>query len=263
MIENVVRRFMAGDVIPFRPRPGVPTLAIGGRKYVLSTDGGPLGDREDDEKLPDDPRIIRPDPSANKWRYLWAYNTEKQLVGMWRISDGSEKLWGSAKSETQSILKLDKKGQLNRVSDAEFRKINAYMRDVEQDTLRALKKTIEESKGDADKAIDRELEKLWTKLRPSLEREIDAVKSGVTPIGFKPYQPDPQNLLRQMLSYVIGKWFTRNFDFEDVLGALKKKVPQLDDEYADIQAVQWAIDEIRDEAYEAYLPERLPEQDEY
>lgn len=257
--DRVARRFLAGAVVPFKPRPGVPTLTIGGQKYVLSTDGGPLGDREDDDDAPEwagEARLIQPSSGGSKWRYLWVYDIEKQVIGMWRVSDGSEKVWGPARSEMATILKLDKKGQLNRVTNADFRKVDAYMRKEETDSMESMKKIIEEAKGDREKTIDKLLGHLFEKARPKLEAEINAIREGAVPLGFKPFSPE--NVERQATTFVIGQFFRRNFDPEKTVALLATKIPSLDPEMAGhFQDVQWAIDDIRDQAYDQYLPARV------
>jgi len=255
--DRVARRFLAGAVVPFKPRPGVPTLTIGGRKYALSTDGGPLGDREDDERpqLPGEARLIQQAPGANKWRYLWLYDTEHQIVAMWRATDGNEKVWGTAKSEMQSIVKLDRKGQLNRVTTSECRKVEQHMRGMEQETAESLKAIIEDSKGAREHQIDKLVRGLFEKLRPNLERELDAVRQGAIPMGFKPFSPE--NVERQAQTFVIGQFFRRNLNTEKVLGLIAPKIPSLDPELAGhYQDVQWAIEDVQDQTYDQYLPAR-------
>lgn len=255
--ENVVRRFLAGPVVPFKPRVLGPKISIGGTKYALSTDGGILGDREDDAAMAEQygERVIMPGPEADKWRYLWAYDTDKQVVAMWRVSDGSEKHWGPARSASATIAKLDKKGQMNRVSTADFAKIDAFMKAREKEHEESLRQFLEESKDGRQKAIDRELAAIWAKLLPKLKAELAAVAQGATPIGFKPFRPE--NVERQAATYVIGEFFRRNLDIEDVLKTLTAKIPSLDPELAGhYQDVVWAIDDLRDRSYETLLPPR-------
>lgn len=242
-----MRRFYAGDVVPFRS--GVPTLAIGGKKFVLSTDGGMLGDREDDSMLEEEygGRVIGPPPGANKWRYLWAYDIEKQMVAMWRVSDGDEKAGGPARSFTHEILKLDKKGQINRVDSATFRKIESHMRSLEDDTLKALKKSYEDLKSEEAKAVDRELAAMWLKLEPRLVKELEAVERGAIPLGFKP-QSNRFSVLNQALNYTITQFFDRNFDRTKMIDHLEKKFPLVH-----FQTFEWAYDDLRDAIYEIML----------
>lgn len=251
--EKVVRRFMAGAVVPFKAKPSGPTLAIGGRKYVLSTDGGPLGDREDDEALEAEyENLVLPSPGGDKWRYLWAYDTEKQILAMWRAASGSNKMLGGARGEQAIIVQLDRKGQLNRVNTAEFRRIESFMNDREADLERALRESIEAQKGDREKGIDLEVRALFKRLRPNLEREIAAVRSGAVPIGFKPHSP--QNVERQAVTYVVGQFFRRHLDPGKLVEELAGKIPGLDPDLAGhYQDVQWAVDEIRDASYDEFV----------
>lgn len=257
---KVVERYAAA-VLPFKAKPSVPKLAIRGDKYVLSTDGGPLGDRMDDDtaESPFGARIIRPDSAANKWRYLWAYDTDKQIVVMWRISDGSEKVWMPAKSAGHYIVRLEKRGQLNRVSHSDFRIIETEMSHREEDTIRALQKSIEEAKTTAERQLDKLVRAYFEKVAlPKLQRGLADVRSGATPIGFKPFGPalegDEGWLLRQKSSHILGAVFRREMDVEKVINWLVQQ--KFDPSFVDPQAIEWAIGDIRDEAADKYLPPR-------
>jgi len=254
----------AGNIVPFRPKPGVPTLGIGSRKYVLSTDGGPLGDREDDDYMEDSPfgaRIIRPDPTANKWRYLWAYNTDHQTLTMWRVSDGNEKVHDSARSQQARIFSLEKRGQLNRVTQEEFRQIEAEMDRRMAAQMRAMKDYLDASKDEAAREIDQLVQDFYGRhVLPKLQRGLSDVRRGVIPLGFQPFGPaldgDPDWLLRQMSSYVLGQVFRREMDIDKVEAFLKTR--SFDLNRVDPQTVQWAIDEVRDNAVDELLPDRPP-----
>jgi len=129
------------------------------------------------------------------------------------------------------------------------------MRDLEKDTEDSLRQIVEDAKGDREHAIDRQLGLLFEKVRPNLEREIDAVRQGATPIGFKPFSPE--NVERQAITFTIGQFFRRNFDPEKTFKLLAAKIPSLDpDSVGQFQDVQWAIDDVRDTAYDRYLPPR-------
>ena len=251
----------AGDVVPFKPRPGVPTLTIGGRKYVLSTDGGPLGDREDDASMEESPlgaRLIKAPEGANKWRYLWAYDTDRQTIAMWRVSDGNEKLDDSARSQQGRIVALEKKGQLNRVTSGEFRAIEKEMRRREDEALRQMQESLEEAKSGAERRLGALVGEYFDgKVLPLLLRGLEDVQRGVVPIGFKPFGPaedgDEAWLLRQRSSHVMGKLFQRLMTVDQVEAWLIEQGFDLG--MVDPQSVQWAIDDVRDRAVE-YLPAR-------
>jgi hypothetical protein len=261
--DRVVRRFLAGVVVPFKPKPGVPVLAIGGRKYALSTDGGPLGDREDDEDVgwfgDTGARIIRPPPGTNKWRYLWAYDTNRQMLTMWRVSDGSEKLHDSAHSQQGRIVALEKKGQLNRVTSAEYTAIEKEMRRREDDTMQAMKESLAAAKTDAQKRLDVLVAQYYDEqILPRLTRALDAVHAGVVPLGFKPFgdaaDGDPASLLRQRCTYVMGQVFQREMTVERVEEWLTEQ--DFPFSLVDPQDIDWAIDDVQDAAYTDLLPPR-------
>jgi hypothetical protein len=129
------------------------------------------------------------------------------------------------------------------------------MKAAEKEHEAALIRLIEESKGDREKAIDRELGVMWAKLYPQLRAELDAVRKGAVPIGFKPFRPE--GIERQAATFVIGEFFRRHFDYERTVQALAAKIPSLDPELAGhYQDVTWAIDDLRDKQYEELLPPR-------
>ena len=125
--HKIAIRF-AGEVVELRPKaaPG-PKLTIGGKHYALSTDSGPLmGDLAEiltPEENSGGARVIH-GPGGNKWRYLWAYDAENDTVAMWRASDGDEKLYDTGKHAGTYLVRLTKKGQLNRVTPQEFKAID-------------------------------------------------------------------------------------------------------------------------------------------
>lgn len=255
---------IAGAVVPFKPKSGVLTIPIGGRKYVLSTDGGPLGDREDDDLMGDSPlgaRLIRPPSGADKWRYLWCFDTDRKTLTMWRVSDGNEKLSMSASSAQAKIVALEKKGQLNRVTHDEFSKVEREMREREQDQLAAMQMYVESMKSDATKQLDRLVRDYFEEtVLPKLLRGLKAVRNGVTPIGFRPFGPategDAAWLLRQKSSHVMGEVFRVEMPEPKVEAWIRAK--GFDLELVGNQDLQWAIDDVRDSAAQ-YLPERPDE----
>jgi hypothetical protein len=262
LIRRVFERFLqAGAVMPFKPKAGVPTIPIAGRKYVLSTDGGPLGDREYDpppgiERGEGGARVIT-GPQGTKWKYLWAYDIDKQFLAMWRVSDGNEKMGGSARNEQGRIVRLEKKGQLNRVTHEEFRQVEAEMRQREADTIRELQKVVEESKDDAIQAVDKYTREFFSKnVESKLQRALADIDRGVVPIGFKPFGPgedDPAWKRRQMFSHVLRKVFEREMPLAKVEGYLTSKGVNVEEAG---QWVEWAIGDVRDAAIEKYLPPR-------
>ena len=235
----------AGDVIPFVGRaPRNPhTVTLAGDKYVLSThSGGLMGDlMELPEGAEEGARIIHVRPD-DPWKYLWAYDTDHQVLAMWRVSDGNEKEYGSAKSQTALLVKLDKKGELNRVSGAQFRAIETAMRAQEDAHTRALEQWVEETKTNAQRDVDALVREYFdTKVRPAMDRAVRDVERGATPLGFKA-DPGGFPVERQMKSYVTGKLYEKLLNLDAVDAYVRAQGIDLD--AIDNQATQWARDDV-------------------
>ena len=255
LIARVAALFQAGPVVPFGPPKGpkVPTLLVGGRKYVLSTDGGPLGDLDDPESegMLGGGQLIQ-GPSGNKWKFLWSYNTERQRLHMWRVSDGNEKFEDSARNLTSKIVKLERKGQLNRVTNEEFRKLEAHMNRAQDDTLKQLQDSWEDSKSDYQREVQEALERLLDSFKPKLEAQIEAVESGAIPMGWR--DTGHGHELRSKLSLVISRFFETDFSIKKCDDYLRGQGIDPDAPGRDIQAVEWARGDILDATYNRYLP---------
>jgi hypothetical protein len=259
LIERVVRRFLAAVVVPFKPKPTGPHETIGGRKYVLSTDGGPLGDQED-PAWAGDARIMNLGRPENKWRFLWVYDVDRKYVAMWRVTDGNDKEGGSDRHYSLKIVQLEKKGQLNRVTHQEFEAIEKEMHHREHQQIEALKKSIADSETDYQKTINRLAQEFFEKeVAPKIERAVEGVKAGAIPLGFEPFGQgvhDEQAKLRQQLSYTVGQLLRRELHHEKVEAYIRHHGVDPNDPNEDNQAVQWAIQDIQEEAYERFLPPR-------
>ena len=256
LIHRVAFRFLqAGPVVDLPRRSRVPVVIIGGKKYNLSTYGWFLGDREDDDKEDKSPlggKLIRPPSGANKWRYLWAYDLDKSVVAMWRYSDGDEKAWFTANSNVATVAMLDKRGQLNRVTNSEFRKIELEMKRRYHETMEALEKSVAESKDELTKQVDKLVEEFFEDhVAPKLERAISSVERGVTPLGFEFNERIPASREHQMLSFVFYQTMKREMTFGIVERYLRSK--GIDVEEAG-QWVDWAIQDVNEKAYRVYVP---------
>ena len=254
--EHILARYAA--VLPFKPRPGVPVEVIGGRKYVLSTDGGPLGDSEEPGTgwLGDSGARLIQTPHSQKWRFLWVYDTEKKYVTMWRVTDGNEKEAGSDTHYGSKIVVLEKKGQINRVTHAEFQIVEREMRRREDEVLRSLQETVEANKTDYQRRVDQLAHELYTKHAvPAIQRAIEDIRAGVTPIGFKPFGPNvPERIERQMITHVVGQIVRRLVSETALTAYLRQHGIDPDAPGMDIQAVQWAAGDILDTAYTQFTP---------
>ena len=251
-IRRVVARFIqAGPVIDLFRKPGVPTTAIAGKKYNLSDYIGPIGS-DIEEGAKQGPSRLIVNPHANKWRYLWVYDLDNSTVVMWRVSDGDEKFWGSANSNADIIARLGKKGQLNRVTSSEFHRIEADMKRRYRETIESLEKSVEESKSELIKQVDKLVEEFFeSHVAPKLDRAISSVERGATPLGFEPNERIPVSREHQMLSFVFYQTMKREMAQGVVEKYLRSK--GIDVEEAG-QWVDWAIQDVNEKAYRVYVP---------
>lgn len=231
----------AGVVVPFAPRvpKNTHTILIAGVKYVLSTYWpGVMGDIS--EELPETEggaRVIRQD-DMDPWKYLWAYDTDKQILAMWRASDGNNKEWGNARTATRTIVMLEKKGQLNRVDNAQFRRIEAEMSRLERETEASLEKWVDELKDDFQRRVDTLVQEYFDKyVRPVMDRAVANVNAGAVPIGFKATDGGfPVD--RQMKSFVTSNIYNNLFTLDKIDAYVQSHGVDL--ESGDNQATQWA-----------------------
>ena len=252
--DAIVAR-VAGRVLQFPPKPSRgPSLSIGGRKYALSTlwPGG-LGDaaEEMDEQNPGEARVIR-GPTQDPWKYLWAYDTDRQMVYMWRVSDGDEKVIGPARSMTNDILQLDKRGQLNRVTREELSEIGREMSRRADRALKDLQDWIDETKTDGQRRVDEVVQAAFDdEVLPRLLKQFREIDLGVVPIGFKPEPRDPRPLDRQMKTHAFTALTQRYFNLPYLEGKVFGAGIVVDD--FDNQAVQWAHGEAIDRFVDAHF----------
>lgn len=252
--KRVLRRFLAGPVVPFGKPTKAPqhTIEIGGKKYALSDDGGPLGSPDDDgPEWSGGARLIR-GPSHGKFKYLWVYDTDRQLVAMWRATDGNDKVFDSARSMMSKIIKLDKKGQINRVPTAEFHKIEAAMRKAADENFKSLQEWVEREKTSFQREVDQRAQEFFDRhVDPLIARAVQDIDNGATPMGFKPHSMDLP-VRRQAVAFVMGRIMQREFTAEKVEHYLKQHGLDVEAPGHDIQAAEWAIGDVQGRAFEKY-----------
>lgn len=254
LAKRVAERFKTANVVPFKPKkPSGPTLLISGRKYVLSDYFPMLSGLAEEQTAPGGARLITTGPP--RFSYLWAYDTDKKFVAMWRVSDGDEKAGGSASHYTSDVVALERKGQLNRVTHEEFRAIERYMSEQYHDTMAALKKYIAENANEWDKEAKEIAKELFEeKFLPRILAKFHEVEQGVTPLGFKVNEHmlshrSPEDQAKMFVSQPILKDYT----LQAVDEFAKKKGIDPDNPPGDIQALDWGRHEVLDEFYEKFF----------
>lgn len=107
--DRILQRFkQAGPVVPFPHHPKVPTLLLHGRKYSLS-DYWPMSSDLEEMANPEGGGAKLITGPGNRFRYLWLYDTERQILAMWRASDGNEKRHDRIRENAHDIYTLEKK----------------------------------------------------------------------------------------------------------------------------------------------------------
>lgn len=231
----------AGQVVQFTPRApkNTHTMLIAGVKYVLSTYWpGVMGDiSEEPPETEGGARVIRQE-GMDPWKYLWAYDTDKQILAMWRVSDGNNKEWGNARTASRTIIALEKKGQLNRVDNAQFRRIEAEMSKLERESEASLEKWVDELKDDFQRRVDTLVREYFDKtVRPVMDRAVASVNAGAVPIGFKATEGGfPVD--RQMKSFVTSNIYNNLFNLDKIDAYVQTHGVDLGS--GDSQATQWA-----------------------
>jgi hypothetical protein len=252
--RRVLARFLKAEVVPFKPKVKNPHFVkIHNERYFLSDDGGPLGTAEEMEELAGNARVIV-GPGAGKFKYLWVYDVDKQIVAMWRVTDGNEKVWERASGMQAKLVRLDKRSQLNRVDNPAFRIIEREMRSREHEQMEAMRRSIKENET-ADQAAVNDLTQQYfdQQVRPLIERAVADVQAGAVPMGYRSFGA-PADAQRHMTTSAMGRVFSTVFTVTKVEEFVRQQGLDLDAPGVDIQAVEWAVQERIEAAYQEYLP---------
>ena len=261
MAKRVASRW-AGTLIQFptRAAPARPkhTVTLGGKKYALSADGGPLGDQlealsgggEGGAQVVGVPDSMRPEP----YRFLWAYDTEDGSVAMWRVTDGNSKVWGSADGFVEKIVALDRRGELNRVTSAEMAKLDRAMRKKERDQLQSMKKWLAENATEYQTFVDKVAWDVFHRdVEPGIKKRLHDAKRGVVPFGFKvdesqlDYRPRDRQLSAHILTEEMEKYTVGLIEDEVRSRGIDPDAPG-----HDIQAAYWAMNDVAQAVWEKY-----------
>ncbi len=248
-IEDRVAARFAGGVVPLRKGP---TITIGGRHYVLSDYWPALGLNDDnDEESSGGARLIKT-PGGPRFSWLWAYDTDRKLLSMWRVSDGENKHDEPARSAAALIVQLDRKGQLNRVTHAEFQAIERFMDQQYNSAMKAMKQTIEENADEWDRTAKRLAQELFdTKFVPRLKAKMREVEQGVIPLGFKVNDRilEHRSAEEQAKMFVTNK-ILEDFTLDAVNAYVASKGFDTENPPGDFQATHWARFEVLEGFYE-------------
>lgn len=244
----------AGEVIPFRrpdPKPGVPKIRINGREYVLSNYWPTMGLHGGAENTPADEsefgaRVIRPPAEElHRHRYFWAYDTEKQYVAMWRVSDWDEKAGGHTRHFVNELRALNKLGQLNQVTHQEMEALERFARTKQQEHLREMQQSIKENESQFQKLVNQGTLDLFNRVyRPKIDAQLKDAARGVVPISFE-YRPTfYKSKEDQMRNHIVGEVLHKDMTLDKVEAYLKAKGLDVANS-RDFQAASWALNDVR------------------
>ena len=248
---------VAGRVLDFGRRSVRPKhpIKINGNTYALSDYAGSMLSSPDDDGDGEGARLIRGPAHSQPYRYLWIFDSDRGDLGMFRVTDGSEKVWGKADRMVREIMLLDRKGELNRVSTSEARSITRAMRKKEDNALSELKEWSKELETDYQQFVNQVAADVFNaEIAPEIRRRLAEVNQGVVPFGFKVVEgllnigkSAEEQMQGHVVSQVLDGFTTKMIDAE-----VRRRGVDPDGE--DIQASYWALNDIRDDAWERFVP---------
>jgi len=200
--------------------------------------------------------IIGPVKDAFKW--IWVLDIDRKILAMWSINEGSNKVWEHVASDNDvRVKKLDKLNQLNRVDHSTFVIISRDMTKRETLMLKRLQQTNLENESEAQSEINKLVREYFDdEVRSHVEDAIRAIEQGARPMNYRPFG-NPADEKRHMTTSAISGVLRAMFTEQMVESALiKDGHSQLLEDAHDNQAVHWAVNDLSQEVYEQYLPER-------
>lgn len=252
-VKRLMRFLSESDIVRLGRSPS-DNIKIGDRKYyTTATSPGIIGDVKGEMG---GARVIKGDMS--KKRYLWTMNRASGYVTCWRHSDGEEKASGSEGHFSGEIKKLDKEGTLNRVTNKEQRAVERWMMKQSDQVMRDMSRSIEASKKDIEKKLDKMLlDRVNKNIKPEFGKMMTPIRAGVSPLGFKPYveaEPGSKEWIRMAASFVLSKLWNKYMAPEVIAVAMKAN--GLDVDEMDPQDFHFAIDDLYYKTAQRMLPRR-------
>lgn len=237
-----------------------PQVAIQGKKYVLSDQWGAIGDMV--EQLgggkPGGPKVIE---SPKRYSWFWAYDPERQEVGMWRWSDGENKLFGKAGRYMRDLHKIQQRGQLNRVTTSEMKTIERHMRRRGDEALQAMKDYLAEQATEFERQIGKMVREFFRKeVEPKVMAQWVMIDSGVFPSGFKPRESllDVKPAEMQAKMHAAYQVFEKHFTLDQIEAHVADQfegLNPLENPEVDSQLAYWERGDVIDDFYDRHRSE--------
>jgi hypothetical protein len=252
-LEKLERRYEEGlppnpgDVVSMPEPP--PRVTVGSRSYAMS-DVGLLGPTR--QSFEGGARVIH--GGGNLLRYIWVLEPESGRLEMYRYSDGDWKVLASVGEYPQTVEKLRRSRQLNVVSPEEMEEFEAAMRQRQEETVAALKKSWDENKTDEQRRVDQLVKSYWAEeVQPLVDHYWGSIDMGAYPMGFE-YDEDFERRTgktqqQQAKMYALSLAI-KQAGFTDYDSPLESYVTARIGETEDPQAIHWSITEVLDYEYD-------------
>lgn len=187
---------------PTKPKlPRVPLLKIGGRSYRLSNIPAPIFEELVGEE------------GTSRFGFLWL--ATERYVGMWRVSDGENKLDLKIQDlAPNTFRRLRAQGTLNEVTQAEWDRVASFMERRSTRLLKRLQRDYEE--GDPDFAAGKKLAIQFFKNQvvPAFRRTFSQYRKGIVPIwvsfNVDSAFPRDRQAASQIFEHFVKKIFTED-----------------------------------------------------
>jgi hypothetical protein len=142
---------------------------------------------------------------------------------------------------------------MNRVTNAEFRAIDSAMRKQYDKALKELKQIALEQASDWQKRVDAWAKEYYSKkVRPQIDRALADAARGADPLGFKFNPRIPQPREHQVRAFIVGQGLNKLLTHQAVDDYIRSKGEDPEAGDRDNQASYWAVNDIKDEAYNEY-----------
>lgn len=255
-MADVVAQKYAAKVLQFQPKPK-HHITLAGQKYALSDYAGHMRaeileeEQEGQEEM--GAMLIELD-HPEPFRFLWLFDEDHKKVAMFRVTDGDEKAFGSASYFQRDILRLESKGELNRVSAQELDRITKIMRAKEREHAQALEALVKEMETPYQKQVNEIAQQVFDReIAPVLKRKLREAEMGVVPFGFQlndrilNHADRAQQIRSHVLTTVLQDFTTDLVEME-----MRKRGVDPEAPGRDIQAAYWAVNDIQDATWRAY-----------
>jgi hypothetical protein len=154
-------------------------------------------------------------------------------------------------------MTLDRKKQLNRVTNEEYRVIDHFMSARTREVIQTMKRELEKNADEWDRTAKKLANDAFkAKVEPKLLAAFKDIDQGAIPIGFKvkPGMLEHRDATSQAQMHVAMTYFSRDYTLKSVEDYARSKGYDPDHPPGDNQALEWAWRDVMDEFYDQHFP---------